>query len=353
MAENSQSIKKTNQKTNTLDWFMRGILAKLGEMVDSLTGRNWKPSSSLATSELIERLKALLDAKIRDAGARGKFVPHKITLKMQWNKFSPDEENSDLALKKLEKELLIAVVDHINDRRYHTFAPLTLEIKQDYFTEGVKFAASFGDLGADEGEMNVTVPEIKIGDFTPPAAVAEKSGQEIYIADFMLGGTRKQTKLVFNANQRLSVGRTGANDLAIDDSSVSKIHASLMLNFENKLVVADTGSTNGTFINDQRISYGKAHIVETVDKIKFGSIEVSFFYQRRATENSGFIESISQESVVIGDFEFKSRPDFKADSATIAEVESTNSSTEKSNLETAASNGSLNRETTSNLPKQE
>ena len=52
-------------------------------------------------------------------------------------------------LKKLENELLIAAVDHINDKRYHTFAPMKLEIKADYFTEGVKLSASFDKFGEE------------------------------------------------------------------------------------------------------------------------------------------------------------------------------------------------------------
>lgn len=312
MADNSQPITKTDHKNNTLDWFMRGTLAKLGEMFDRLTGRNWQPSSSLATSELIEKLKALLDSKIRDTGARGRFVPHKITLKMQWNKFAPETENSDSALETLKNELLTAAVDHINDRRYHTFAPLELEIKQDYFTDGVKFSASFADVSGDDAEMNVTVPEIKIGDFAPPVS-SVKPSKETYLAEFAIRGLPQQTKLFFEGNRRLSVGRTAENDLRIDDSSVSKIHASLVLNADGGLVIADTGSTNGTFINDQRISYGKAHIVNEGDKVKFGSIDVSFIYQPRSTESSEFAESIARESVVIGDFEFKSRAEFKAE----------------------------------------
>ncbi len=157
----TDKISTSTKKPVSPDWFVRGVLSRLGETFDRFTGRNWKPSSSLATSELIERLKFLLDAEVKDEGAKGKFVPHNIKLLMQWDKFSTDAES---ALKKLEYELLTAAIDHINDKRYHTFAPLNLEIKPDYFTEGVKLQASF-DKFADEDErevaVNVTVPDLK------------------------------------------------------------------------------------------------------------------------------------------------------------------------------------------------
>ncbi len=56
---------------------------------------------------------------------------------------------------KLEIELLTAAIDHINDRRYHTYAPMQFEIKPDYFTEGVKLSASF-DKFVDEKMMEPT-----------------------------------------------------------------------------------------------------------------------------------------------------------------------------------------------------
>lgn len=264
------------QKSISADWFVRGVLAKIGETFDRLTGRNWKPSSSLATSELIERLKSLFDAEAKDVGGGRKFVPHNIKLKMQWDKFSTDSET---ALGKLEDELLIAAIDHINDRRYYTYAPLKLEIKTDYFTEGVKLSASFDKLGEDKDEreaaVNVTIPDLKNVILNPMPEVAVEPEKEIYIADFIVNNKPRRKELAFGDRQRLSVGRTKENDLWLDDGSVSKIHAALVLNSEKHLMVADTGSTNGTFINDQRIAYGRAFVIKDGDKLKFGTVEVA------------------------------------------------------------------------------
>jgi pSer/pThr/pTyr-binding forkhead associated (FHA) protein len=49
-----------------------------------------------------------------------------------------------------------------------------------------------------------------------------------------------------------------------------------MLNREGTLLVADTGSTNGTFINGRRIGYGEARQIEEGDVVGFGDIEVRF-----------------------------------------------------------------------------
>jgi pSer/pThr/pTyr-binding forkhead associated (FHA) protein len=271
----SDKISPTTKKSLSPDWLVRGILTKIGETFDRLTGRNWKPSSSLAASELIEKLKTLLDAEAQSAGEMGKFVPHHIKLKMQWDKFSTDAEQS---LKKLETELLTAAIDHINDRRYHTYAPMQFEIKPDYFTEGVKLSASF-DKFADEkedepDEINVTVPDLK--NIVIPSAENEivEPEKEIFIVSFTVDNQPKEVQLLFAPKERKSVGRTKENDLWINDTSVSKMHAALALNDDNQLVVADTGSTNGTFVSGIRIAYGKAIVLTDAEKLSFGTVDV-------------------------------------------------------------------------------
>ncbi|MDQ3321019.1 MAG: DUF3662 domain-containing protein, partial [Acidobacteriota bacterium] len=174
------------KKTFSFDWLVRGTLTKLGGMFDELTGRKWKPASNLATSEIIERLKILLDTEAQDLGVKGKFVPHNVKLLMQWDKFSTDAED---ALKKLEQELLTAAIDHINDRRYHTYAPLDIEIKTDYFTEGVKLRASFGKFAArdDEPETSFDVAAADLKNVVLVAPEEIEPEREIFVASFTVG----------------------------------------------------------------------------------------------------------------------------------------------------------------------
>ncbi len=271
-------------KSFSLDWLVGGVLTKLGDTFDRFTGRGWNPSSSLATSKLTEKLKFLLDSEVKDLGKDGKFVPHIIKLKIQWDKFSTDAEED---LDGLKYELQAAAIDHINDKRYHTYAPLDIEIKTDYFTDGVRMVASFGKFSengeADEAAVNVTVPNMKTdGLVTDNKITVNLSEEKIQIEDdvfkarFETYGKHKEIELDFTANKRISVGRSAENILGIDDQSVSKIHAALILGKEKQLMVADTGSTNGTYINGQRIAYGKAVAFEDDAIIKFGTVEVIF-----------------------------------------------------------------------------
>ncbi len=295
------------KKKLSADWLVGGILTKIGDTVDRFLGRRRVPSSSIATSELVERIKKLLDSEAKKIPGKGTVVPHNIKLKMQWNKFSDDAEAS---LAKLETALLTAAADHINDSLYYTYAPLTIEVKTDYFTEGVILLASFDKFDDEEREveMNVTVPSLNVADAISNAAPIPTAPKETYIATFEIKGLPKEKRLEFGAGGRLSVGRTGESDLQIDDASVSKLHASLALGDDGNLSVADTGSTNGTFINDERISYGKATPFEVSDRLRFGLISVGFEYVPRPPETDPVeprTEEPVEETVEIDGFEFK------------------------------------------------
>ncbi|MGQ0543571.1 MAG: FHA domain-containing protein [Blastocatellia bacterium] len=297
---------KPSKKSISPDWLVQGVLTKIGDTFDRLTGRGWKPSSTLATSELIEKLKRLLDSESSENGDRRKYVPHNIKLKMQWDKFSTD---SDESLAKLEHELLVAVVDHINDRKYYTYAPISIEVKPDYFTSGVKLFTSFEKFTEDEREVeiNVSLPGNKTDDTIAEISVPASA---TVVVNYVLDGKQLRRDLAVEEGQRLSVGRTKENHLAIDDPSVSKFHASLMLTNEGSIVVADTGSTNGTFISGERIAYGKAVKIEQGKSARFGVVNVSFEILHKPAPAATLpvsAELPKTEKYVVGDFEFSPR----------------------------------------------
>lgn len=302
MADN----KPVTKQAFSADWFLRGALTRIGDTFDRFTGRKWTPSSSLATSELVERMKKLLDAESREIEGKGILVPHNIKLKVQWDKFASD---SDVALATLENELLVAAADHINDKLYYTKAPLTVEVKPDYFTEGVKLFVSFERFADEESDahLDLTLPGIGNRD-TPIPMPAETAEKHVFIARFAANGSRRDRRLEIPGGSRLSVGRTSANDLVIEDPSISKTHASIVVDASANISVADTGSTNGTFINGERIAYGKAVPVKRNDWVKFGMVDVLFEFVPPAEPVDPAATSPSRgETIRISDFEFTSK----------------------------------------------
>jgi len=88
-----------------------------------------------------------------------------------------------------------------------------------------------------------------------PALVYEESGEVVTIDD--LG---------------IVVGRTPDCSLFIDDSTVSKKHAKVVIQGEQLLLV-DLGSTNGTFVNGISIA---SHLLTDGDHVRFAQISFRF-----------------------------------------------------------------------------
>lgn len=300
----------SNKKPGTADWLFRGILSKFGDTVDRFTGRRWIPSSSLATSELIERIKAMLDNEARSAAGGGVVVPHNIRLKVQWNKFSI--ENEEL-LRSLENELLAATIDHINNKLYYTNAPVSLEVKADYFTEGMRVLMNFGDDLDEDAESSVALPSRSAGDIQISEAIA--AGDKC-MAAFSIDGVTIETEVAIPAEKRITVGRTAENLLRIDDTSVSKYHASIGVDDGGRFTVSDIGSTNGTFVNGERLSYGTVIPLSDADRLKFGSVDVELRYVP-APRVERLPELETERPVTIGGFEFRSRTDATNASAAV------------------------------------
>lgn len=73
------------------------------------------------------------------------------------------------------------------------------------------------------------------------------------------------------SNQGLKFGRTSENQVIIDDRAVSSVHAEIRLHVDeqgNRLyLLRDLDSTNGTFINEQKI---KEQLLRHKDIVRVG-----------------------------------------------------------------------------------
>lgn len=270
MTEELKPLKPKRREEALPERLLRRVFESMGDVVDRKFGRTVQPKSGLTTSQLIDRMKRLIDERVRDEGRKGRIAPHHLKLKVEWGTHS---EAPPEILKELEHEVLAEAIDHINDHRYRTLAPIKVESEVDIFTTGVSVDPTFGEFEEElrkEDEAKRS-EGIRIPHAAPPmpdiivvARVTKRDGTTEIPLTFKPGG------------KRLNVGRISDNDLSFNDNSVSKIHATLMMNQEGTLLVADTGSTNGTFINGRRISYGEARHIEDGDVVGFGDVEVRF-----------------------------------------------------------------------------
>jgi hypothetical protein len=254
---------------------LRRVLEGMGAAVDRGLGR--APSTSqngLTTTSLIERMKRLIDERVRDEGQGQRIAPHLLKLKVEWGTHS---EAPPEIIQELEHEVLAAAIDYINDNRYSTLAPVKIETEIDIFTSGVSVDPTFGEFEEQLKEQDEAKRrEAELG--KPQFAKGQITVHDVHvIARLTMPDGARETPLVFTpGGRRVGVGRGTDNELYVNDRSVSKIHAALRMSKEGTLLVADTGSTNGTFINGRRIAYGEARPIEEGDVVGFGDIEVRF-----------------------------------------------------------------------------
>jgi hypothetical protein len=249
---------------------LRRVLEGMGDVVDRRFGRTVEPRSGLTTSKLIERMKKLIDERVRDEGKRGRIAPHHLILKVEWGTHS---EAPPEILHDLKNEVLAAAIDHINDHRYRTLGAVTVEAEVDIFTTGISVDPTFGEFEDDLRRQDEERRAAKSGVQVPSGAPVMPDIQ-VLARITQQNGTREVPLIFKPGGRRLNVGRASDNELTLNDGSVSKIHAALLMTAEGTLLVADTGSTNGTFINGRRIAYGESRLIEDGDVIGFGDVEV-------------------------------------------------------------------------------
>ncbi len=71
--------------------------------------------------------------------------------------------------------------------------------------------------------------------------------------------------------RELRVGRSSESDIFLVDPSVSRMHATLELDGD-RVVVRDAGSTNGTFVNGERV---QVRVLQPGDRVSFGKTEMA------------------------------------------------------------------------------
>jgi pSer/pThr/pTyr-binding forkhead associated (FHA) protein len=90
----------------------------------------------------------------------------------------------------------------------------------------------------------------------------------------MRSGPNPGTVYALDGDQ-ISIGRDSSNDIAVNDAEVSRHHSRLTFQ-GGKYVLEDMGSTNGTFVNGQRLTGPR--VLKSGEVISFGE-QIVFVYE--------------------------------------------------------------------------
>ncbi len=98
--------------------------------------------------------------------------------------------------------------------------------------------------------------------------------------------TLTETRLAFeHGNERITIGRSPDTTMSIAHRSVSRQHAEILRVQDGQYALYDTGSANGTFLNNVRLTGKNIHQLQPQDILRFGDIQ--FRFETRAATTSG------------------------------------------------------------------
>ncbi|GEM_PF-989727 len=96
-----------------------------------------------------------------------------------------------------------------------------------------------------------------------------------------------KVEVVFEVTETLQIGRSPQSDQYFDgfdlspfngyEMGVSRLHAEISLQNE-KIILVDKGSANGTLLNQQRLEPETAYVVKHGDDIWFGNMPVHIYF---------------------------------------------------------------------------
>ena len=87
---------------------------------------------------------------------------------------------------------------------------------------------------------------------------------------------------MYRLDEEVSIGRGLKSSIRVDDEGVSRHHASIVRSKDGSVLLHDEGSTNGTFVNGQKV---REHILSDGDKVQIGRTTIlKFSYQDNIEE---------------------------------------------------------------------
>ncbi len=152
-----------------------------------------------------------------------------------------DYSNLIKAKEPLEQDLEETIRDYSYQEGYIFLGSINVSIKKEE------------NLRAGTFRIDARLKQDESG--CPPGALVLPDGKRIQIG-----------------NRVITIGRLQDSTVCIDDPSISRNQAEILLR-ETGYLLSDLGSTNGTLVNGRRISQ---HVLTDHDQIEFGSYRIRF-----------------------------------------------------------------------------
>lgn len=122
---------------------------------------------------------------------------------------------------------------------------------------------------ADKEKIDAIENEDLSEDFedTEMSEIKEASTDESMYLEFQNGSLNGQRIMIFKST---TIGRSSENDIVLNNNKISGAHCKLSIQ-KNEFFIEDLKSTNGTFVNGNKISKSK---IKRGDELKLSSIKI-------------------------------------------------------------------------------
>jgi pSer/pThr/pTyr-binding forkhead associated (FHA) protein len=236
----------------------RRILERLGSNVDRKIAPAEQPVlASNQIGDLTSRLERVIDSSLKeDERGTRRVAPNRFKVLFTY------EETSKLSEQYIEavgKELTATIFEYINNRRYETQGRIEVTAEKDLFAKSTVVRATF------DSDLNSARPQE-----SAPAQV-----EDLRRATFRTLDGRTYTVELRTDAAPAYIGRAAGNAIRIDDESISRLHCSLSLRAGGAVVIADVGSANGTYVNEQLLGRDEARSLKAGDIIAVGDCKLT------------------------------------------------------------------------------
>ncbi len=163
--------------------------------------------------------------------------------------------------------------------------------KNGYYIRAEKGSVLLNGMRVEEANIS-NEDIINIGGLTIQIQYVEKEKIIGYL--YIIDGNKKGEKFILF--DTANIGRSPSSDIFIDDPSVSKFHARIVVKGKN-VYVEDLGSRNGTFVNN--INVHKETLLNDKDIIQFGDVKMIFLVKDISPQKIFMPQKIKRFSLVI------------------------------------------------------
>jgi diguanylate cyclase (GGDEF)-like protein len=121
-------------------------------------------------------------------------------------------------------------------------------------------------------EDKTVIAKINIEELTP------KKQDEDMVASLVQYSGKESGKRHYLNNTQIKIGRDSKCEIICNDASISRLHAEIIDDQEKKTTqIKDLESSNGTFVNDNKIVHDQHTTLKDQDMIRVGSILFKYF----------------------------------------------------------------------------